>query len=908
MADAIGTMVAAVSGAMPSASDDMFANLSQDFETALQQLDVVVQGMSTFKDNLLGLELPTETNLELLANVGSLQAAMLQLSVPALDMLRLVDLYREPWGHKNKAFISLHESYERHQRQLQIALTQLEQTQAALDVFERERPIQLWQRVVLRVLAIKTHSRRWASLLPAYRQRVMAGLAANPLSDDEDDEDADGSAQLPLPVKPVTKHRVPPIVRSLLARERGETEGSAGVTERLQKEVLTLRRQLQEAEENRASTHKAVQAGIPTRKTAPEANLAGVPTHYSECLVEGQKQLAAEQRDRAPLRLVIHLIDGWQDCTPPDLVVEAALLHDGLSKAVSKVSLPADPFDDPPDADTSSFELVLPQPERNNALRIRVFGAGLGPHAQCLVDGLVSCEPLLDASLSHSNRIFKENVGITVTCHARVSIRLPVTAGYQAYRREADARSRNVEDINLIASFACGDARSPGDRAIRGTNGRQVLLRTHRAALTDMLTQTCDDLTDDLFNLLDVNSEDLDKANFTLQEMMDLAMLHAYQMQALNAQHEDQLEEVRAAARRVQQDLQELLTEHPELKQMHHISSQTDLLFESSVKRPVSSARAHDRRGVGMEQSMGLGEFGAPLEDRDPLEELDALPDSRDIQARRPTFDPSRFGSTLPKGFLNRLLYYAERSLERRQSLLDRVITEERYALEGTLASKQLLDDAKPGPDATTRPPSTRALSGRMPISTGHGATLRYSKSRPGQVFGLESRRRSSSSRLPPLGGQLYASQARMASFFAVILFLTHPHPCDLQMGNQSSGAPDLGALVLDARVDSPEPLGTHQGESLRRQGLMPNGRPAARQRPGSSLVSTWTGNYEPPGTPGTMAAAGSEPIKRPPSSALSVGSSRHRDSLTPGLIPSNHHMHFEAVRPPSPVTKLDEE
>ena len=47
---------------------------------------------------------------------------------------------------------------------------------------------------------------------------------------------------------------------------------------------------------------------------------------------------------------------------------------------------------------------------------------------------------------------------------------------------------------------------------------------------------------------------------------------------------------------------------------------------------------------------MGLGEFGAPLEDRDPLEELDALPDSRDIQARRPTFDPSRFGSTLPKG------------------------------------------------------------------------------------------------------------------------------------------------------------------------------------------------------------------------------------------------------------------
>ena len=79
---------------------------------------------------------------------------------------------------------------------------------------------------------------------------------------------------------------------------------------------------------------------------------------------------------------------------------------------------------------------------------------------------------------------------------------------------------------------------------------------------------------------------------------MDLAMLHAYQMQALNAQHEDQLEEVRAAARRVQQDLQELLTEHPELKQMHNISSQTDLLFGGHSTGPTcaqSPVCAHSR-------------------------------------------------------------------------------------------------------------------------------------------------------------------------------------------------------------------------------------------------------------------------------------------------------------------------
>lgn len=73
------------------------------------------------------------------------------------------------------------------------------------------------------------------------------------------------------------------------------------------------------------------------------------------------------------------------------------------------------------------------------------------------------------------------------------------------------------------------------------------------------------DVAGEVFSLLDVSREDLMDATFTMQEMMDLAMLHTQQMQMMQLSHEAEVE---------------ALHEHYSAKEMKAIEVQTDPLAE----------------------------------------------------------------------------------------------------------------------------------------------------------------------------------------------------------------------------------------------------------------------------------------------------------------------------------------
>jgi hypothetical protein len=73
------------------------------------------------------------------------------------------------------------------------------------------------------------------------------------------------------------------------------------------------------------------------------------------------------------------------------------------------------------------------------------------------------------------------------------------------------------------------------------------------------------DVAGEVFSLLDVSREDLMDATFTMQEMMDLAMLHTQQMQMMQLSHEAEVE---------------ALHEHYSAKETKAIEVQTDPLAE----------------------------------------------------------------------------------------------------------------------------------------------------------------------------------------------------------------------------------------------------------------------------------------------------------------------------------------
>lgn len=89
------------------------------------------------------------------------------------------------------------------------------------------------------------------------------------------------------------------------------------------------------------------------------------------------------------------------------------------------------------------------------------------------------------------------------------------------------------------------------------------------------------DVAGELFSLLDVNSDDLRGATFTMQEMMDLALLHTQQMQMLHRSYEAKLQ---------------VLQEQAASKATHSLEIQTDPLPEpETVERLVEVERIVER-------------------------------------------------------------------------------------------------------------------------------------------------------------------------------------------------------------------------------------------------------------------------------------------------------------------------
>lgn len=143
-------------------------------------------------------------------------------------------------------------------------------------------------------------------------------------------------------------------------------------------------------------------------------------------------------------------------------------------------------------------------------------------------------------------------VKVTTTAESVATISLATTAEYAAFRRESKApagatllqlhvcgtfvgRSRKQDVAAGLPLPACGPSRR-----------RSRLEDAQRACWAHNLLEPPQtehgEVAADLFELLDANSQDFEDATFTLQEMLELTLLHTRQLQALHKTHQEELQ------------------------------------------------------------------------------------------------------------------------------------------------------------------------------------------------------------------------------------------------------------------------------------------------------------------------------------------------------------------------------
>eukprot|EP00730_Choanoeca_flexa_P003756 TRINITY_DN11492_c6_g4_i1.p1 TRINITY_DN11492_c6_g4~~TRINITY_DN11492_c6_g4_i1.p1 ORF type:complete len:825 (+),score=183.12 TRINITY_DN11492_c6_g4_i1:82-2556(+) len=784
---------------------------------SVEATNVDLQALSDFKDVLAGIDLPTSFHIQLVALVARLQGSLSELCGPLFELTRLVELYSEAWNDKAAALKGLHESYNEHQNQLTVALTTIQRQETELEKHRYNQHLMLWERMYSRAMNHHAHGRRWKYLVESYRQQAEAGLPLTFASDSEDSDDELDD----LYVKPSSKGRQHSKLIKQLRKRHQEKEsprqGSAGPAatplharnEQLQREIEELKAQLDSSYVRPEMHSIKLQTDIESARSSQEREADLI----TQAALASTLEAAQADEARSSIHMQLDSITGWCNCTPSDLRVEVRVYTASNSKQVKSISQTLD-FVPLNRSDVHlGYVMDLDVVERTDRIEINVLGGGLGARAKVFAIGHLTGAQLLEAARhSTMEKTLSAAVKLTAKVDSHLDIALRTTRLYNEHRQDLGAEPDACHGlaIHLKAAWTplpeWKEASKPASRVASGTPTRR------RKRLEDALAKdeptTDAEAAEDLFELLEASEEDLDQPNFTMQEMMDLALLHTRQMQALELKHEEALDRLRHKLQLVKAgqdvDVDAGTDALPTPPRRRNSMMQTD----PSKRSPRPSQRQIEYVEVEkvverIVEKIKIVKEEVIVEVPVPMPQASSgVPDRR-----APRYDPARYASTLPQGFLRRLLYYTKKGYEHRQQLETSVNGARSDAIEQQLASKFLLDtndkDVQRGLTATFMPAPT----------AGPGAQARYTKSYHSfqARYGLGDQ-----DSLPPLQSPS-SSQSAMTNL-------------------------NMSSFVVDTKPPSRRPSskpGSQQGRALRQQGLLPNGRPINKpSRPTEGDVS----------------------------------------------------------------------
>ncbi|KAI9332341.1 hypothetical protein BDR26DRAFT_869333 [Obelidium mucronatum] len=126
--------------------NELLSNLG-DFEAALEELTI-------WKDDFMTQSVPSTIKLQLTMLFARLFRSKSVMHEPTFELIRQVRLYSRPWMNKRHALLELEKDYQRQGHVLDVAIRKLEQLQIQIQRLRSDKKIALWERLCHKIFAV----------------------------------------------------------------------------------------------------------------------------------------------------------------------------------------------------------------------------------------------------------------------------------------------------------------------------------------------------------------------------------------------------------------------------------------------------------------------------------------------------------------------------------------------------------------------------------------------------------------------------------------------------------------------------------------------------------------------------------------------------------------------------------
>ncbi|KAJ3027920.1 UNVERIFIED_CONTAM: hypothetical protein HDU68_002834 [Siphonaria sp. JEL0065] len=131
-----------------------FDHLCNELLSNLGDFEAALEELTLWKDDFMTQSVPSTIKLQLTMLFARLFRSKSVMHEPMFELIRQVRLYSRPWMNKRHALLELEKDYQRQGHVLDVAIRKLEQLQLQIQRLRSDKKIALWERLCHKIFAV----------------------------------------------------------------------------------------------------------------------------------------------------------------------------------------------------------------------------------------------------------------------------------------------------------------------------------------------------------------------------------------------------------------------------------------------------------------------------------------------------------------------------------------------------------------------------------------------------------------------------------------------------------------------------------------------------------------------------------------------------------------------------------
>lgn len=155
--------------------DEKFEILIETCQTSFTEMQLAIQDMLKFKDELLLHFLPPPLIFKFTVIIGKVFRSFSDLNTPVNEVIRLIKIYSASWEKNGIILKKIHDMYENKKQLLNLAIKRLAMVDRKTKLFAKEKKVLNWEKLFIKLSESKGHGRRWRFQMENFRKKADLG-------------------------------------------------------------------------------------------------------------------------------------------------------------------------------------------------------------------------------------------------------------------------------------------------------------------------------------------------------------------------------------------------------------------------------------------------------------------------------------------------------------------------------------------------------------------------------------------------------------------------------------------------------------------------------------------------------------------------------------------------------------